>query len=81
MGKTSILVRYIEDSFVEGRNPTLQAAYFDKTIVIDASDDDCESAAYNRQLCYSNNQNAVEEKRKEAKLSIWDVCNRNFLHI
>mmetsp|Transcript_22715 Transcript_22715/g.46172 ORF Transcript_22715/g.46172 Transcript_22715/m.46172 type:complete len:142 (+) Transcript_22715:238-663(+) len=80
VGKTSVLVRYIEDSFVEGRNSTLQAAYFDKTIAIDASDDYCESAAYDQQLNYSNNKNAVEEKRREAKLSIWDVCISIFLH-
>mmetsp|Transcript_7229 Transcript_7229/g.15436 ORF Transcript_7229/g.15436 Transcript_7229/m.15436 type:complete len:225 (-) Transcript_7229:211-885(-) len=80
VGKTSVLVRYIEDSFVEGRNSTLQAAYFDKTIAIDASDDYCESAAYDQQLNYSNNKNAVEEKRREAKLSIWDTAGQERFH-
>ena len=33
-GKTSILLRYVEDSYVEGRPSTLQASYLEKNVSI-----------------------------------------------
>lgn len=35
VGKTSILLRYAENSYLEGRTPTLQASYVDKHVVIE----------------------------------------------
>ena len=35
VGKTSILLRYVENSYVEGRQSTLTASYLDKNVIVD----------------------------------------------
>ena len=65
VGKTSILLRYIENSYVDGRPSTLQASYLDKHVVID--DDDANN-------CYSSSGRGAP--RREAQLSIWDTAGQ-----
>lgn len=85
VGKTSIVLRYIENSYLEGRSSTLQASYFDKHIVIDENKDETNyrtsSSSYESQRA-SLNGNRNRQKR-EAQLSIWDVscfCG-NFVYL
>ena len=67
MGKTSILLRYVEDSYFEGRPSTLQASYLDKHIVIEDEVD----------YSLSSKRNA---SRREAQLSIWDTAGQERFH-
>eukprot|EP00970_Alexandrium_tamarense_P005324 scaffold858_cov193-Alexandrium_tamarense.AAC.22 len=73
VGKTSILLRYIENSYVEGRPSTLQASYLDKHIVI--NDDDNVTASD-----YQRSSLSPRRGRREAQLSIWDTAGQERYH-
>jgi len=66
VGKTSILLRYVENSYVDGRPSTLQASYLDKHIVIE---DEVNYLSSNRNV-----------SRREAQLSIWDTAGQERFH-
>mmetsp|Transcript_353 Transcript_353/g.769 ORF Transcript_353/g.769 Transcript_353/m.769 type:complete len:236 (+) Transcript_353:72-779(+) len=66
VGKTSILVRYVDGSYVDGRSSTMQASYLDKHIVIE------DEVNY-----LSSHQNRT---RREAQLSIWDTAGQERFH-
>ncbi|KAL3802816.1 hypothetical protein HJC23_007593 [Cyclotella cryptica] len=74
VGKTSILLRYAESSYVEGRSPTLQASYVEKHIVIDDSSDIEFSSSLDPSLLKPC------KGRREAKLSIWDTAGQERFH-
>lgn len=70
VGKTSILLRYIENTYIDGRPSTLQASYLDKHIVID-----------DKEVQYiSSNHNKSNTARREAQLSIWDTAGQERFH-
>ena len=70
VGKTSILLRYVDDSYVEGRPSTLQASYLDKHVVIeDGTNNYLSSSSHNR-----------TSTRREAQLSIWDTAGQERFH-
>ena len=64
VGKTSLLLRYVKDSYVDGQPPTVQASYLDKHIVID---DEVKSSVSSR-------------PKREAQLSIWDTAGQERFH-
>lgn len=66
VGKTSILFRYVDNSYTDGRPSTLQASYLDKHIVIE------DEVNY-----LSSRQNRT---RREAQLSIWDTAGQERFH-
>ena len=72
VGKTSILLRYIENTYIDGRPSTLQASYLDKHIVID----DKVEAKY----VSSNHDNNRTSNTREAQLSIWDTAGQERFH-
>lgn len=74
VGKTSILLRYIENSYIDGRPSTMQASYLDKHVVVDdAATENKSSSSFNRSADSSN-------KRREAQLSIWDTAGQERFH-
>ena len=72
VGKTSILLRYIENTYIDGRPSTLQASYLDKQIVIDDKD-----AKY---VSSNHNNNRTSNTRRDAQLSIWDTAGQERFH-
>jgi len=66
VGKTSILLRYVDDSYVDGRSPTMSASYLDKHVVIE-DEINYLSAQQNR-------------TKREAQLSIWDTAGQERFH-
>ena len=74
VGKTSILLRYAENSFLEGRTPTLQASYVDKHVVIEENDE----------IRHSSDLRAPSSRpkhsKREAQLSIWDTAGQERYH-
>ncbi|KAL7528396.1 hypothetical protein ACHAXR_002424, partial [Thalassiosira sp. AJA248-18] len=70
VGKTSVLLRYVDDSYVEGRPSTLQASYLDKHVIIED-----EEVNY---LSSPNRNNP--SRRREAQLSIWDTAGQERFH-
>mmetsp|Transcript_6166 Transcript_6166/g.11024 ORF Transcript_6166/g.11024 Transcript_6166/m.11024 type:complete len:236 (+) Transcript_6166:179-886(+) len=67
VGKTSILLRYVDNVYVDGRPSTMQASYLDKHIVIE------DEVNY----LSSSNRNPT---RREAQLSIWDTAGQERFH-
>ena len=63
VGKTSILLRYIDNVYVVGRPSTMQASYLEKHVVV--PDEEVNYLLSNR-----NNP-----PRREAQLSIWGKRN------
>lgn len=74
MGKTSILIRYAENSYVEGRSPTLQASYIEKHIIIDNKDENESSSSLRTSLLKPS------KGKREAQLSIWDTAGQERFH-
>lgn len=74
MGKTSILIRYAENSYVEGRSPTLQASYIEKHIIIDNKDENEFSSSLRTSLLKPS------KGKREAQLSIWDTAGQERFH-
>ena len=72
VGKTSILLRYIVNTYIDGRPSTLQASYLDKHIVIDDKD-----AKY---VSSNHNNNRTSNTRRDAQLSIWDTAGQERFH-
>lgn len=66
VGKTSILLRYIENSYEDGRPSTMQASYLDKHVVIE---DEVNYLSTDRNV-----------SRREAQLSIWDTAGQERFH-
>jgi Ras-related protein Rab-21 len=65
VGKTSILVRYVDDTYEEGTASTLQASFMEKTLKV--------GPASERQLVNGG-------KTETAKLSIWDTAGQERFH-
>lgn len=72
VGKTSILLRYAENSYLEGRIPTLQASYVDKHVIIDEREEIKHSSSVLRM--------PTHHKSREAHLSIWDTAGQERYH-
>jgi len=66
VGKTSVLLRYVENSYIEGRPSTFQASYLDKHVVIESEPN---YASSNRNIA-----------TREAHLSIWDTAGQERFH-
>jgi Ras-related protein Rab-21 len=64
VGKTSILLRYVENTYDPGCPSTLQASYLEKHIIIEE---------------LSSNRDAGASRR-EAQLSIWDTAGQERFH-
>jgi Ras-related protein Rab-21 len=69
VGKTSILLRYVENSYDVGCPSTLQASYLEKHVIVEDGT--------NNYL--SSNRNAAVSRR-EANLSIWDTAGQERFH-
>lgn len=73
VGKTSILLRYVQDEYVDGRQSTLQASYLEKHVVLpDHEGNDNQSNG--------NRYPSSNRSRREALLSIWDTAGQERFH-
>eukprot|EP00956_Cyclotella_meneghiniana_P028729 scaffold67766_cov52-Cyclotella_meneghiniana.AAC.10 len=68
VGKTSIMLRYAENSYLEGRTPTLQASYVDKHVIVD------------ERMSSSSTMKKSSSSSREAYLSIWDTAGQERFH-
>mmetsp|Transcript_28536 Transcript_28536/g.60222 ORF Transcript_28536/g.60222 Transcript_28536/m.60222 type:complete len:238 (+) Transcript_28536:34-747(+) len=70
VGKTSILLRYVENTYMDGRPSTLQASYLEKHVVL-------EDEQPKNYLSANPNRNST---KREAQLSIWDTAGQERFH-
>ena len=69
VGKTSILLRYVENTYDAGCPSTLQASYLEKHVIIEDGTNN-----------YSSSNRNAAASRREAQLSIWDTAGQERFH-
>jgi Ras-related protein Rab-21 len=69
VGKTSILLRYVENTYDAACPSTLQASYLEKRVIIEDGTNN-----------YSSSDGNAAASRREAQLSIWDTAGQERFH-